>query len=168
MDIVPSIRVTRFEQLEPGDLFIYVDERQKFYALKTQKPSDHERSLMVLLGPTFIEGIKGSWLAPWQPSTVLSLGKNFAILPSLDPASWSLNGPSRDTVCLAIADENVYICTNGSERPERYIECFVDTRTGAILEGRPPRIAVFTGMWEIAVLGINHPPRTILKFRNLS
>lgn len=163
MEIVPAVRSTRFEQLEAGDLFIYMDG-QTFCALKTQQPATGDRSTMVLLGPSFIQDVAESFLVPWQPVTVLSFGKSFSILPSLDPAAWSPTGPSRTPVCLAVADDNVYVCTNGGPSPQRYFPCFVDVKTGAIVEGRLPGSAAFTNSWEIAVLIANHPPRSILKY----
>ena len=39
MQIIPPFRMTPFEQVEPGDLFLYMDGKYKFYALKTQSPS---------------------------------------------------------------------------------------------------------------------------------
>lgn len=162
--MIPPVRTTRFEQLESGDLFIYMDGRQTFYALKTQQPASGDRSTMVLLGPSFIQNVAESFLVPWQPVTVLSFGKGFSILPSLDPASWSSTGPSRTPVCLAVAGENIYICTNGGPSPQHYFPCFVDLNTGAILEQRLPSSAAFTNTWEIAVLDANHPPRSILKY----
>jgi hypothetical protein len=162
MEIVPPVRVTRFEQLEPGELFIYIDRNHTFYALRTLPPATGDKSTMVVLGPSFPE--QESFLLPWQPVTVLSLGKDFAIVPSLDPSSWSMDGPSRDPVCLAIADGAAYICTNGGLPSQRYFACFVDVKTGAIVEGRLPGYAVFTGSWEIAMLSATHPPRAILKY----
>lgn len=164
MEIVPSVRVTRFEQLEPGELFIYMDGTHTFYALKTQPPATGDKSTMVVLGPSFPEDLKEAFLLPWQPATVLSLGKNFSILPSLDPASWSLQGPGRAPVCLAVAEGSTFICANGGASPQRYFACFVEVETGAIVEGRLQGHAVFTGAWEIAVQSPNHPPRSILRY----
>ena len=95
--------------------------------------------------------------------TVLSLSKGFSILPSLDPAAWSPTGPSRKPICLAIAEEDTFICTNGGPSPQHYFPCFVDVKTGQIVEGRLRGSAAFTGSWEIAVLGA-HPPRPVLKY----
>jgi hypothetical protein len=164
MEIIPPMQTTRFEQLEVGNLFIYMDGRHTFYALKTQQPSSGDRSTMVLLGPSFVEGVVESFLLAWQPVTVLSLGKSFSILPSLDSDSWSLTGPSRTPICLAVADADTYICTNGGSSPQHYFPCFVNVKTGAIVEGRLPSSAAFTNSWEIAVLGANHPPRSILRY----
>jgi hypothetical protein len=165
MEIIPSVRSMRFEQLEPGDLFIHLDGRHTFYALKTQQPSSGDRSTMVLLGPSFIQEEEAeSSLVPWQPVTVLSLGKSFSILPSLDPALWLVRGPSRAPVCLAVAGENIYVCTNGGPSPRQYFPCFVDVKTGAIVERHLPSSAAYTNSWEIVISGANHPPRLILKY----
>jgi hypothetical protein len=107
MVMVPAISVTRFEQLEPGDLFIFLDREPTSFALKTQAARSGDRSSMVLLGPSFFQDVEESYIVSWQPATVLSLGKDFSILPSLNPTSWSLNGSTRQPVCLAIADDRV-------------------------------------------------------------
>jgi hypothetical protein len=73
MDVVPPVRVSRFEQIEPGELFLYMDGRHTFYALKTAPPANGDRSKMVLLGPTFIQDVMESFLLEWQPENVLSL-----------------------------------------------------------------------------------------------
>ena len=77
MEIIPPIRVMRFEELDPGDLFLNLDGGEMSYAIKTAQPSNGDRSNMVLLGPTFIQGIKESFLIPWQSAAVLSFRKEF-------------------------------------------------------------------------------------------
>lgn len=164
MDVIPTVRSTRFEQLQPGDLFMYLDGRESFYALKTQPPAKDHQSMMVLLGPTFIQGEQESTLLGWQGVTVLSVGKNFTVFPSLDPAAWNPTGPNRTSVWLAVSDENTYVCTNGSSSPRMFHPYFVEMKTGAIVERQLPGSPVFTNAWEIAVTGAGHPPRTVLKY----
>ncbi len=165
MEIIPPLQVTRFEQLKPGDLFIHLDGKLTFYALRTHPTANGDRSTMVLLGPSFIQGYNESCILPWQPATVVSLGKNFSILPSLNPSSWLLAGSTRSPVCLAITDQSVYICTNGGHSSRDYFPCFVDVKTGEIFERRPPgSVAVFTGAWEIVALDSRDPPRSILNY----
>jgi hypothetical protein len=94
----------------------------------------------------------------------LSLGKNFSILLSMEAAAWSTTDSSRTPVRLAVVDESAFICTNGSQWAQRYVSCFVEVRTGAVVEQRPPGLVAFVNTWEIAVLGANHPPRTVLKY----
>jgi hypothetical protein len=164
MEIIPPARVTRFEQLEPGELFLYLEGRQRFYALKTERPKSGDQSQMVLLGPTFFGEIAESFLVAWQPATVVSFGKNCSILLSNGPESWVSTGSTRRPVCLAIAGEKTYICTNGGSSPHDYFPSYVDVKTGGIIEARLPDSAAFTNTWEIAVLGNNHPTRTILRY----
>ena len=164
MKIIPSIRTERFEQLEPGDLFLYMDHNYQFYALKTQKISIEDRSEMVLLGPNFPERVTESFLLPWQAVTTLSFGKNYSILLSTDAASWSMSGPNRRPVCLAIAEGKPYICTNGGHSPSHFFQCFVDMTTGAVIERMLPGHPVFTNTWEIAVLRDHLPPQSIIKY----
>ena len=164
MAIIPAAKVSRFEQLEAGDLFLYMDHGHRFYALKTQPPPGETRGEMVILGPSFIENANESFLLPWEAATVLSLGKEFSILLPTEASAWFGGEPSRTPVCLALIDERAFICTNCSRFPQRYVPCFVEIETGAVHERQLPGLALFTTSWEIAVLGHNHPPRTILKY----
>lgn len=164
MEILPTVQAARFEQLEAGDLFIYFDKKSAFFALKTQQLLSEGRSGMVLLGPKFPEGIMESLLLTWQAATVLSLGKNFSVLPSLDPTAWSTTEPTREPVWLAVADEKIYVCTNGGPLASRFFPCFVELGTGAVIEGQLPGIVAFTKAWEIVVLSTTHPPRSVLKY----
>lgn len=164
MDIIPPAKVAKIEELEPGDLFLYIYRTQKFYAIKTKKPQDRDRGEMVILGPTFDQQIHESFLTPWQPITALSFGKSYSILLPTDPACWLPTGPSRTPVCLAIVGEKAYICTNGRVPFHDYFPCFVDLKTGEIVEGSLPSPAMFTSSWEIALLTPNHPSRSILRY----
>jgi hypothetical protein len=164
MDIFPKMRVTRFEQLNPGDLFLCLGRDENFYALKTAKQANRDESEMVLLGPTFVHGLAESFILPWDTVTVLSLGTEFTIQLSSDPSVWSPTGPSRKPVCLAITDEATYICTNGAEGPHRHLPCYVDMKTGAILERRVPGIPAYTNTWQITVFGPGDLSRTIIKY----
>jgi hypothetical protein len=163
MDLVPAVKAIPFEQLEPGELFICADEHHSFYALRTSLPIEEGTPTMVLLGPTFPQGVTESILVPWRPTSALSLGRNLSTLPSLESSHW-IKGPSRAPVCLAIAGVEPYVCTNGGPSPHHFLPCFVSLATGAIVEGRLPGVAAFTSHWEIAALSPSHPPRTILKY----
>jgi hypothetical protein len=164
MDVIPPVRATRFEQLDAGDLFLILDAGTPSYAIKTARPSNGDRSSMVLLGPTFVQDVKESFIAPWRSTTVLSFGKNFSILLSANPTAWSSSGPGREPVCLAIAENDTFVCTNGGMSPEHYLPCFVEVKTGVIVERRPSGSIAFTTTWEIALLSANGPPFSVLKY----
>lgn len=164
MDVIPPVVATRFEQLEPGDLFLYLNEQTAFYGLKTKQPASGDPCSMVTLGPPFYQQVKESFLLPWQPATVLSFGKTCTIQLGTNPAAWFTTGTTRSPVCLAVAGQKLYVCCNGGPGPNRYLPCFVDVSTGEIVERRLQGIVAYTNTWEIAVLGNNHPPRIVLKY----
>src|ERR1700675_185082 len=164
MEIIPPFRMTPFEQVEPGDLFLFMQGRHKFYALKTQTPTKGPRTALVMLGPSFVDDVKESFLLSWEIGTVLSLGKNFSILLPTDAAEWSWSGERRTPVWLGLAGDNVFICANGGVSPDHYFPCFVNMKTGEIVERSLPGTSVYTNAWSIEVLATNHPPLTILKY----
>jgi hypothetical protein len=165
LDIIPPLRAIRFEELEPGDLFIHLDGQRAFYALRTQSSESGDQTTMVVLGPSFIQDAPESYLLPWRPATVVYLGNNFAILPSLNPKSWSITGSTREPVCLCVSGENFYICTNGGPSPNDYFPCFVEVKTGLIIEKRlPGSVAAFTNTWELVLLNSEYHPRSVLKY----
>jgi hypothetical protein len=161
MEIIPAVRAVRYEQLEPGDLFLFVE--QGTYALKARQKSPGARNEMVVLGPNFMEG-GGPYLLGWQATTVLSFGKDFSILLSSNPSEWVGRPGDRSQVWLAIGEEKTFICANGGTSSEHYVACLVDIETGEILERQSPGHVLYTNVWEIAALGSSHPPRTILKY----
>ena len=163
MDIIPPVQTSRFEQLEPGDLFIYLEGGAPSYALKTLPLESGDRSMMALLGPSFTQEPRESLLVSWQATTVLSVGKEFSILPSLDAASWSSQGPSRAPVCLAVAEGETYICANASPLAQRYLPHFINVKTGAI-RASCPRLAVFSSTWAITTLSGKHRPRLLIRY----
>jgi hypothetical protein len=162
MDLIPAARVARFEQIEPGDLFLYKDERDAFYALKTKASRNGDRSEMATLGP-FTGEVKESFLLPWPAMTVLSLGKSFSILLPTEADAWSTTVSNPAPVWLAVVEETAFICTTWAQSGRR-VPCFVKFETGEVVERQPPGLALFTNRWEIAVLGANHPPRRIVKY----
>jgi hypothetical protein len=160
VQVIPTARTVRYEQLEPGELFLFTDEGT--YALKCRQEKD-ERNKMVLLGPSFMDG-GGSHLLAWQAITVLSFGKDFTIFLPTEPHAWVSQPLDHSQVWLAVAEDRTFVCTNVGPSPQHPVRGFVDLGTGEIAERRIQGSALFTNSWEIVVLGTNHPPRTILKY----
>src|SRR5665213_452969 len=107
MEVTPKMRVTRFEKLEPGDLFIYLTDEGSCFALKTATTKDGDPSDILVLGPNFPYETKESMLLRWQPTTVVSFGKDYKIILPTKPSAWFLNGNIRAPVCLAVCEEDV-------------------------------------------------------------
>jgi hypothetical protein len=164
MDVFPDVTISRFEQLEPGDLFIYLDDRAACFALKTEKPANGDRNEMVLLGPEFPNDISEPTILPWKPATVVSLGKHYTIRLPTDPASWLLQGDRHKAVCLAVCGKDIYVCANGGTSQGHYFACYVELRTGKIVGASLNGITAFTNTWEILLGGSEKAQRSILKY----
>jgi len=162
MEVSPPVNITRFEQLEPGDLFIYMSKHGSCYALKTEKAKDEDPSDILILGPDFPYEPKESMLLRWQATTVVSFGKSYSIILPTKPSEWFLDGNTRTPVCLAICGEDVYVCTNGGISPGHFFPCFVEVKTGKIIEKKLPGITAYTNQWKIALPGVE--VRTILEY----
>jgi hypothetical protein len=162
MQIVPALNVQRFEQLDPGDLFILISGSERFYALKTMPPTDGEKVQMVVLGPRFIAGENESFLLNWQASTVLSYGKQFSVVPSSQPEHWLEDGNRRTPVCLAISADQAYICANAGHSRSEYAPRYVNISTGAV-EHRLS-YAVFTAHWRIEVVFPDCQPVVLIQY----
>lgn len=162
MELIPPLRATRFEQLSAGDLFILLSGTERFYALKTLYQKGADAAQMVVLGPTFIAGSNESFLLNWQPSTVLSYGNKFSVVPSPDPEHWFESGNRRTPVCLAISGDQPYICTNGGHSPMMYSSRYVNIATGSIESGLSS--AVFTANWRIEIAVPDRPPQVLIQF----
>ena len=161
MQVIPAARAVRYEQLEPGELFLFV--QQGTYALKARSKSPDARNEMVVLGPNFMDG-GGPCLLGWQAITVLSFGKDLTILLSDNPSSWSGSPGERSQVWLAVGEGRKFIYANGGPSPTHHVPCLIDIETGEILERQTPGHVLYTNVWEVAALSPSHPPQTILKF----
>lgn len=164
MQVAPEVSVMRSEQLQPADLFILLGQSSPCYALKTAKSANSQRSEMVLLGPTFPHNIKESVIVPWDAATVVSYGQNYSVLLPTEPSAWFEDGDTRAPACLAISGDDVFICTNGAESAVRFFQCFVNLRTGEILENRLPGVRAFTRSWEIVADGAGRELCSLLRY----
>jgi hypothetical protein len=78
VDVIPPLAMISFDQLQPGDLFLYMTGSHKFYALKTVRPANGPAYTMVTLGPSFFEDANESILLPWDDAaTVLFVWQEF-------------------------------------------------------------------------------------------
>lgn len=165
MEIFPPVNVARFDKLAPGDLFICPHESGSFFALKTEEPTKSDSDCAVVLGPHFPYGPKESALMNLQHKTVISFGDNYSILLPTEPDLWLFSGNMRKPVCVAVCEQNVYVCTNGSASPEHFFQCFVEFSTGKLVEGRLSGPVAYTNNWEIVIPHQRLLQRTLLKYR---
>ena len=164
MNIHPPLDVSRFEQLEPGDLFVFEQRGLSMLAMKTGTPSTGDRSNIALLGPEFPEGISEAYLLPWQPTTVMSFGKEFTVALPTEPRAWIFGGSTRDPVGVAVCGDKTYLCVHGGPSPSHFFQCYVEFGTGAIIEGRLTGSVAYTSQWEIGLTGPGQMWRSIVKY----
>ncbi len=164
LKILPPVNVTRFEQLKPGQIFVFFDHTSPCYAIKTAKSPNRDRSDMVLLGPGFSTEVPNATLLSWQPATVAVMGRDLTLVLATDPSKWFTDGDRRAPVCLAVCGEDVFVCANGGPTPQRYLACYINLRTGDIVEGRLPSIAAFTRSWRLAAPTGDGSSMTLLEY----
>ncbi len=164
MEIIPPVRVTRFQQLEIGELFVFTHDNGACLALKMQPQPNQDRNSLVLLGPNFPSGFGESFILDWQPATVISYGKNFSVLLPTDPTDWIMSGNRRIPVCIAVCGQSVWVCTNGGMSPENFFQCYVELSTGKLAQNGLPDYAAYTNKWEIVLPGAQTSSRPLLKY----
>ncbi|MDB5430495.1 MAG: hypothetical protein JWP35_1611 [Caulobacter sp.] len=118
---------------------------------------------MVILGPNFPHGADEAFLLSWQPTTVVSFGRDFTVLLPTGPAAWNFDKPTRKPVSLAVSGDRTFVCVDGGQSPQHFFQCYVDLNTGEVVEGRALGIAAFTTSWEIVALDPRLGARSILK-----
>jgi hypothetical protein len=163
MKIVPELIVTRFEQLTPGDLFIFLIREESYIALAAKEKSGDGKNLVLVLGPQFPEGINAPHLFPWTAATVVSFAKEFQLRLPTDPHHWSTLPPGPEQHCVLLSANVPYFRANYSPYPGRFQPCYVRVSDGTIEYGIPTGIAAFAVDWEIVAPGNDLKPLSILK-----
>lgn len=165
MDMNPPVKVSRFEQLEAGDLFIFMNDRAPCYAIKSQKdPKNGDPEGLVILGPQFPYDAEECFLMPWRASMALSFGKDYSVILPTRPSAWKESGSMRAAVHLAAAEDQLFICANAGPSPSNFYQAYVEMKSGRIIPGRLHATALFTNEWEITVPGPDGRARSILKY----
>jgi hypothetical protein len=138
---IPKVRIDRFTQLDPGDVFVYLDDEA------------NGEQLILPLGPTYPPGTGGPRLVMPEGFTVISYGKDYILrLPSATDA-WSQRAPADDVVCIAVTSDETFFRGNCSPLGE-FVTCFVRASDGRVLYQRMPSIMpsimAYALKWEIA------------------
>jgi hypothetical protein len=172
MEITPSLKVTRFAQLEPGDLFIVPNGDEALVAMVAEDPTQNGEQLMLTLGPTFPAGTTGPSIMRCADMTVLSLAKAYELRLPCQPGGWLPSEPAPDKNCILVTEHGAYWRANfDSARTGGFKPCYADIVTGLVhTTGRGPfqqfampgGQAAFAVAWEIAT--IEKEPRVILAY----
>jgi hypothetical protein len=163
MKIVPELIATRFEQLTPGDLFIFLIREEFYIALAAREKSEGGRNLVLILGPKFPEGTRGPTLFPWAAAAVVSFGKEYQLRLPTDPHCWSPVPPNPEQHCVLLVDNTPYFRADFVHYPGRFHTCYVRASDGMVEYEIPRGIVAFALEWEISTIGSDSNPRSILK-----
>ncbi|HWE76109.1 MAG TPA: hypothetical protein VG328_23310 [Stellaceae bacterium] len=163
MEILPQCRAAQFAQVEPGSLCFMLHPEGQCADFIVHDPTAGDK-LHLPLGPAFPQDMRWPTLVGWGEMKLLSFGKEFDVLLPNSEAGWSFVEPSRETICLLLADDKLYLRANFLPHPNDFRACFVDLETGNVFcaggqYARPPGTAVFAIDW--AFVTCEERPRTI-------
>lgn len=132
LKIEPKLRLCEFEELSPGDLFIYFHDNGSCVALKVEDPTQNGEKLIVPFGPAFPRSLNGPNLLQGRQENVISFGKDYVLrLPSY-AEGWSRSEPSANVPCILKTSDSSFLRTNFSPRIEEFLPCYIDMSTGLI------------------------------------
>jgi hypothetical protein len=174
LKIEPTLRLCEFEELLPGDLFIYFHDNGSCVALKAEDPTQNGEKLIVPLGPTFPNSVNGPYPLPGRQINVISFGRDWILRFPSRADGWSRSEPSANVPCILKTRDGCYLRANFSSRTAEFLPCYIDMSTGLIqasTEGlqyqftRPAGAGVVAVEWEL--MTVEPKPRLIFAQRSL-
>ncbi len=159
----PALKVTRFGQLKPGDLFVWMRSPGHFVGLKIDgpAPSDKPRALL-LSGPEVPLSVP--FVCGLHDEKVLLLPENCILQLSTDGADWHADVPDTREACILLAGDKAYIRANCSGIRDWFEPCWVALADGALQPGRPEELGAITTKWRIVLPSESREARVIVAF----
>ena len=169
IEVTPKLTVHRFDQLQPGDLFLFqLHSEEPGVALVAQSPSLNGEKMSLVFGPR----LPGADVAGPRLTRALgrdvagaSFGKEFSIKLPVDTAGWTRKEPARDCPTLLVMGAKIYLRATWE-----YDLYFVDASNGLIesqagipldQSSVPRGPYLFAVAWEIVTT--EPEPRCILR-----
>jgi hypothetical protein len=148
MEIAPSMKSLRFEELDPGELFFMNDGSEYHVALAVRDPNSVKNpsardKMTLLLGPPSSNFKKVPTLTSIvQRTPVVSFGKNYILQLPSDRRLWSATEPSPDARCLVLAGEKACMRAHfpGYGQPPG-VQCYIDVKSGELIADKNGRFA---------------------------
>jgi len=171
MQIDPAMKIARFAQLEPGDLFIYPYGEGSCVGMKIVDPTRDGDVVLFLLGPEFPRGMAAPGLLPPPTATVISFGKEYVLRLPCHARAWSAVAPAFDIHCVGMTDQKAFIRANYDAGQQAFQPCYIDLEAGRVHAtmsgafGRPSPLQgspAFALEWELATT--LPKPRAILTY----
>jgi hypothetical protein len=162
MLMTPGLKVDRFEQLEPGELFICPRLQGPCLALKAEDPERNGEKLVLPLSNIQRGGNEPRLYRP-SPMTTISLGKDYTIKLPTTPDGWSVEDPDAEVFCLVIFHDVVFFRANFSFDPKVFNQCLVRASDGIVVCRGVPGIPAYALRWEIVIPDGSLPARSVLQ-----
>ena len=171
MQPAPALRVTRFAQLDCGDLFLWRHKEGGCVAIVAADPTQNDHKLILPLGPDFPRDVTGPFFLYPDGITVVSFGKQYVLNLPVQPRGWLDTPPPQGTHCILVTEAGVYIRVNRSPNPREFHVCYVDLATGLICTrgsgasqefATPSGVPAFAIQWELVTR--EDKPRVILAY----
>jgi hypothetical protein len=168
---VPRLKVERFAQLEPGELFLFEHSSVRCVGFVCDYRDPDPTKLLLVLGPEYPGEIKSPTLLNINV-TAISFGKEFSIVLPVDRHQWCEDEPRHDHHCLLVTNAGIFFRADGAISPHQgFVSCFVNAATGIVevinspspgTYARPRGTAAYALSWEI--ITTESEPRSILKY----
>ncbi len=174
MQTIPELRVSRFAQLDSGDLFLWRHAERASVGIVATNPIENGQKLILSLGPDFPQNVIGPLLLDPNGTTVVSFGKEYVLRLPVQPRGSLDTLPASDIRCILVTETGVHIRVNGGLRPGQFHPCYVDLSTGLIVTrgsgasqefATPSGIPAFAVQWEIVTT--EKKPRVILAYSSV-
>lgn len=152
MQVFPRVISKRFSQLERGDLFILLENDERYVALKCFDPADGGDELILLLGPNLPDDLgPPPRLIGEQMMTVMSFGQDYVLRLPTSPEGWMADTPPPATPTILLADDKPYFRANAGHRPGQFRATWVEISSGLASRSAPAGIKAFAVKWELLI-----------------
>lgn len=136
MDVFPNLSVCRFEDVEPGELFLFEHREGKCVGFAAEcNDRGNVEKLILPLGPRLPAGLTGRQLFR-DRMAVVSFGREFRLLLPVTGNEWEYDEMHRGDNWLVATKTTSYFLADGFAGDYRRLECFVDISNGQILLNR--------------------------------
>ena len=150
MRVVPTLKVARLNQLEPGDLFIGAEHKPPCVGLKGVDPECDGDPIVVWLGPNLLDKL-GPRVTAAQHETVIAIGKDYVLRLPTEPEGWTTEFPPPASACVSLADDKAFFRGNFVPEPDAFKPCWIEAESGILRYKPPPGITAYAVNWEIVI-----------------
>jgi hypothetical protein len=154
MEFMTKPTVTRFDELEPGEIFIFSHEAGLCAALAVFDPTNGSAKWILPLGPPFPNRMTCPTLKAGSGELVISFRKDYILRLPSSAQGWLTQEPSHETTCFMVTQQGVYLRANFDPFRTTFRPCYIDIESAKICADqngytRPNGICAFAVQWDI-------------------